>query len=144
NTQFKQALSSLYERKGRVNDALGLLRASSTSASSGAPSCMPGFVPHPMSPSVATAVDVIRLMIRANHANDAAAETAKLVARAGDPNIGVQAYTLAAQLYAEQQKFDLAAQTLATGAKAVHERDDQRAIEVARADLLVRSNRTAE
>jgi len=155
DSQLRLALINLYERAGRVDETVALLRAGAQTApapaampaapSSDSPACpMGAIVPRPTVSSVSSAAEIVRVLVRANREEEALGETAKLAARGSDKSIGVQAYTTAARLYVEQSRPDLAAQALLAGAKTWRGRDDERELAVERAEQLLRTGKSDE
>jgi tetratricopeptide (TPR) repeat protein len=128
----RQLLLALYERAGRVDDALALLRAGGASA---APSQCPGApLSSPPIGAAATEVEAVRLLARAGRAHEALAATARLAARKDVPST-----ITSASLYAEQSRPELAERTLAAAARAAHTGEERRALQVAEADRLSRA-----
>jgi len=151
DAQIRQMLIGLYERSKRVDDALALVRAAAP-PSPGAPGmgqdpmACPGGVlmPRPLAGTLSPAAEAVRLLVRAGRKDQALVETAKLIARATDKNIGVQAFVVGSQLYAEQSKPELAATALANGLKAARTSDEKRELQATQAELLTRTGKTAE
>ncbi|HEY3360068.1 MAG TPA: tetratricopeptide repeat protein [Polyangia bacterium] len=142
--QVRQALLALYEKAGRVDDAVVLLRTRDAAPRAGGAGpgpetpyarCPGGLTPRPTPVAVTRSEEVIRLLLRAGRREPALAETAKLVALAPQEGVGVPACVAAARLYAAQGRPELVAQAQAAGRKVARSAEDRRELAVAEAEL---------
>jgi tetratricopeptide (TPR) repeat protein len=144
--QVRQSLIVAYERAGAYEKAIALLRAEaqpSGRAAPAGPSLGPagqcgGLILAPPSPALGKLEEIVQLYVRAGQKEKALAETARL-ARGG-----LDGALLGVRLYRQQARPDLAKQTLAAAGKLARTQDEQRAVAVARADLLLRNGEAKE
>jgi len=153
DSQLRQALLNLYERGGRVDETIALLRASSQAQpfpiglASRIPSntCPTGsIIPRPLGPTVAAEAEIVRVLLRAKRDKEALAETAKLIALGSVKTIGARAYLAGARLYLEMKRPDLAERALATATKTFKEREDQRELAAERMEYFSRTGNQEE
>ncbi|MCG8419088.1 MAG: tetratricopeptide repeat protein [Proteobacteria bacterium] len=153
-------LIAAYEKAGRVDDAVALMRAQAGPATAQpevppmpaqpdavalCPAGLPAMVAQPA--AVATAERIARTYQRANRQDDAIAETNRLLALAQQANqsngLGIAPYVAAVTLYAEQGQDALARRALSAGDRAVRTLDDRRHMARVRLAWLERHNRDA-
>ena len=150
--RLRPALVSLYEKQGRLDDCVRLLRAQAAPVanpvpSSGAPIdvCAYGIMPKAVPTSIATEAEVVRVLARGGRRPEALDLTTQLPSKADkDPDVRVVAHVVAAQLFLEQGAPDRAEATFRQASSAAVTLDDRRQLAVGRGDLLFRARRFDE
>jgi tetratricopeptide (TPR) repeat protein len=138
--QVRRVLLGLLERVGRIDDAVAL--ASAAAAAGAGPECFLGPGPIGGSPALTAAADGIRIRLRAGQKDVALALTAKLIAQ--NKRDALAARLVAAQLYSEQERVDLAERALTEAAHLAATSDDVRKAAFAREQFLASSGRKVE
>jgi len=137
--QVRQTLQALFERTGRIDEAVKL---AAIPATVGRTECIGGQAPLATSPTLNAAAEAVRIRVRARQDDVALAETAKLAAI--NAREGIAATLLAAQLYLDQGKADLANQMIKQATQRARSREDQQQVSFVREQQLARSGQTEE
>lgn len=149
--RLRPALVGLYERQGRLDDCVRLLRAGAgpvanpVPANAASDACTYGIIPKAVPASIATEAEVVRVLARGGRKPQAFDLTTRLPTGLGkDPDVRMVAHVVAAQLFLEQGAFDRAEATLRQASTVSVTLDERRQLAVARADLLFRVGRLDE
>ncbi len=137
--QFQQTLQSLYERAGRVEDAVKLVAAAAIAPRA---ECFGGGLATTAPPALNAVAETIRIRMRAGQKEAALAETAKLAALGARE--GTSANVLAAQLYLDQAQVEQASKAIRQAVGRARTADDLRQLAFASEQVLARSGRLGE
>jgi tetratricopeptide (TPR) repeat protein len=141
---LRQTLLALYERSGKIDDAVALVRSAPHAAAGPAPgvadACVGASSARPPAGALAAEAEAVRLLWRAGRQDQALAATARLTGRGAH----LDARVLGAQLYQEGGRLSLARAALAGAAVAARDSDEKRVVQLAQAELLARAGERAE
>jgi tetratricopeptide (TPR) repeat protein len=140
--EIRRTLQMLLERSGRIDDAADLAAKPANSAPTAESECPGGLVPARIHADLAAAAEAVRVRWRAGQREVALAQTAKLAV--SGRRHGVGAYLVAAQLYAEQGRFDLGSRALQDANRKARSPDDVTQVALAHEQELQRVRRAAE